>query len=85
MGTELPVQELADFVDGSGSYDCAFRTPAEAAEFEALRGKRVIVKSRGGNVVIGALTDYSKRFTDFYITYTFTVQRAAWEDFCDVS
>ena len=81
LGAKLPVLELADFEDGSGSYDCAFKDVESAAELEALFGRIVILKSRGGNVVIGGLTELSKKNTDFYISYGFTVQRIAWEDF----
>ena len=83
LGTKLPVLELSEFEDGSGSYDCAFRDVESAAAFEALRGQVVILKSRGSNVVIGALSEIQKKNTDFYITYSFTVQRTAWEDFID--
>ena len=43
-------------------------------------GRIVIVKSRGGEVLIGALTKLSKRLKDFYITYSFSVQQIQWED-----
>lgn len=81
MGAALPVLEMSSFEDGSGSYDVAFETVAEAKAFEAFKGKVVIIKSRGGNVVIGALNNLEKIAGDFYIAYTFTVQRIFWEDF----
>ena len=83
LGAKLPILELAEFEDMSGSYDCAFKDVESAAAFEALRGQVVILKSRGGNVVIGALTELAKSYTDFYISYSFTVQQIAWEDFID--
>lgn len=83
LGTKLPVLELAEFEDGSGSYNCAFKDVESAQQFERMFGEIVILKSRGGNVVIGALTDLEKRNTDFYISYGFSVQRIAREDFVD--
>ena len=83
LGAKLPILELAEFEDMSGSYDCAFRDVESAAAFEALRGQVVVLKSRGGNVVIGALTELAKTYTDFYISYNFSVQQIAWEDFID--
>ena len=83
LGANYPVLELADFTDGSGSYDCAFKDVESAAALEKLRGQVVILKSRGGNVVIGALTELYKQCGDFYITFSFSVQQIAWEDFVD--
>jgi len=83
LGARYPVLETAEFEDESGSYDCAFRDVGSAAAFEALRGQVVILKSRGGSVVTGALADLNKSYKDFYITYSFTIRRIAWEDFID--
>lgn len=82
-GAVYPVLELSPYEDGSGRYDTAFADVASAAAFEALRGRLVILKSRGGNVVIGALTSMEKRNKDFYIAFTFTVQQCHWEDYVD--
>lgn len=82
--TDYPVCEIAQFRDLSGSYDVAFKDAAEAAALEALFGQIVVVKSRGGSVVIGPLVTLNKLHTDFYLTYSFTVQQIAWEDFVDV-
>lgn len=82
-GAEYPVLEMSPYLDGSGRYNAAFATLPEAQAFEALKGQVVILKSRGGNVVIGALTDLQKRNGEFYIAYEFTVQRCHWEDFVD--
>ena len=35
-------------------------------------------------MVIGPLVTLNKLHTDFYLTYSFTVQQIAWEDFVDV-
>lgn len=82
-GAEYPVLELSPYLDGSARYNTAFATLPEAQAFEALKGQVVILKSRGGNVVIGALTDLQKRNGEFYIAYEFTIQRCHWEDFVD--
>lgn len=84
MGAELPVLELSPYEDGAGSYEAAFRTVPEAKAFEALRGKVVIIKSRGGQLLVGALTDVTTRMTNFYIAAEFSVQRCHWEDYVDV-
>lgn len=80
-GAALPLLEQSSFEDGSGSYDVSFASVQEAMEFEAFKGKVVIIKSRGGSVVIGALNNLEKVTGDFFISYTFTVQRIFWEDF----
>lgn len=82
-GAEYPVLELSPYLDGSGRYNTAFATLSEAQAFEALKGQIVILKSRGGNVMIGALTDLQKRNSEFYIAYEFTIQRCHWEDYID--
>jgi hypothetical protein len=84
LGTKYPVLELSEFEDISGSYNCAFKDLESAAAFEALQGQVVILKSRGGKVLIGLLSPLESRYTDFYISYTFSVQAIAWEDFRDV-
>lgn len=81
LGAGYPVLELSGFEDLSGSYNCAFKTAAEAAAFEGLRGQPVILKSRGDRVVIGAFAELSCSVTDFYVSYTFSIQQIAWEDF----
>lgn len=84
LGTAYPVLELSEFEDLSGSYDCAFRDVESEAKLEAMRGKVVILKSRGGRVLIGLLSPLETRYTDFYIACSFTVQAVDWEDFRDV-
>lgn len=80
-GAVYPVLELGEDEDYAGSYDCAFKSVEDARKLEALKGKIVIIKSRGREVVIGALTRLSKRMKDFYIAYTFSVQQIHREDF----
>lgn len=82
-GAIYPDLELSPFEDLTGSYDCAFRSQEEARAFEALRGKPVILKSRGGAVVVGGLTDLKKRVNSYYTAYTFSLKQIEWEDFAD--
>jgi hypothetical protein len=82
-GAAYPIAELSAFEDRSVVYDCAFTDVASGRELEAMRGKTVIIKSRGGEVVIGPLTTLDKVTGDFYIVYRFTIQQIHWEDFVD--
>lgn len=82
-GAVFPALDLAPYEDLSGSYDCAFRDPAEAKAFEALRGKVVVLKSRNGHVLVGGFTQFRRRVTVFYTSYTFSLQQIDWEDFVD--
>ena len=82
-GAVYPVAEFSPYEDRTATYDCAFKTVQEAAAFESLRGQVVILKSRGGEVIIGPLTAMSKTAGDFYLSYHFSVQQIHWEDFID--
>ena len=79
-GAAYPVAELSPFEDRVATYDCAFKDVRSAKAFEALRGQIVILKSRGGEVVIGVLSQLNKSAKDFYISYGFSVQQIHWED-----
>ena len=79
-GSAFPVLEMGESEDLTGSYECAFKDVQTARKLEALKGKVVIVKSRGGQVLIGALTKLQKRMKEFYITYSFSIQQIHWED-----
>ena len=61
----------------------SFADLPSAKAFEALRGQAVVLKSRGGNVMIGILSTLSKRMTEFYIAFVFTLQRMHWRDWID--
>lgn len=76
-----PILELSPYQDRSGRFECAFANLEEAAAFEELFGHVVIVKSRGGQVIIGGLTSVTKQMREFYITYAFSVNQINWEDF----
>lgn len=82
-GAVLPVLELSSYENRTASFDTAFKTAADAAGFEALKGRVVILKARGEELVIGALTTIRKVVGDFFRTYEFTIQRIHWEDFTD--
>lgn len=84
-GSAYPVAEISPFLDLSGSYDVAFLySEAEAAaQFEAMLGSTVILKSRGGECLVGILSGYAKRNPRFYRAYSFSVQRIHWRDFVD--
>ena len=82
-GAVYPVLETSPFEDGSGSYDVSFPDAESARIFEQYKGKVVILKSRGGEVLIGCLSNLQKLAQDFYISYSFTVQRIHWEDYID--
>lgn len=84
-GAAYPVAEISPFLDQSGSYDAAFLySEAEAAaRFEALLGSTVIVKSRGGECLVGILNGFAKRNPRFFRAYGFSVQRIHWRDFVD--
>lgn len=82
-GAAYPVAEMSPYEDRIAAYDCAFKTVQEAKAFEALRGQIVILKSRGGEVVIGVLNQLNKVAGDFYIAFTFSIQQIHWEDMID--
>lgn len=82
-GAVYPVAEVSIYQDKTASYSCAFKDVAEARLFEALRGLPVIIKSRGGEVVIGILSQIAKATGDFFITYQFSVQQIHWEEYVD--
>ena len=82
-GRTYPALELSPYENLTGSFDCAFRSAEEAAAFEALRGKVVILKSRGGQLMVGGLTRLQKKVKRFYTAYTFSLEQTDWEDFTD--
>ena len=84
-GSAYPVAEIGAAEDETGSYDAAFRTPEELAQFEALFGKPVIMKTPGGQALIGILSSMEKTFGEFCISVTFTITRMHWRDYLDLS
>lgn len=83
-GRTYPVMELSPYENLSGSYDGSFRTAEEAAAFEELRRKVVVLKSPGGRVIVGGLVQLKAKDSLFYYTYSFSLQQSdGWEDFVD--
>lgn len=82
-GAVWPALERSTFRDRSGSYDCAFRDPAEAAAFETMFGQLVILKSRGDEVVIGMLDKLQKKVNIFYTSYKFSIDQVHTDDFTE--
>lgn len=82
-GAVYPVLELAPYEDFAGSYEFACSDYATAKEFESFRGKEVIVKSRGGVVLFGAMVSLSSHYGDFINGFTFNIQRIHAEDYID--
>ncbi len=74
-GAEYPVIETSDFSDRYANYTVAFADLKCAEAFEALRGKTVIIKSRAREMMVGVLTEFEKRVGNFYITYSFSIQK----------
>lgn len=79
-GSPYPIAEISPYIDRVATYDCAFSNMAEAAAFETLRGLPIILKSRGGEVLVGVLAQLNKTAGHFYSTYSFSVQQIYWED-----
>lgn len=81
QGAVYPVLETSPFEDMTGSFSCSFKDENEVLEFEALRGKTVIIKNRRGQVIIGDLSQIQKTVRKFFTTYRFQIQQIDWEDF----
>lgn len=82
-GAVYPVLELAPFEDFSGSYDFACKDYETAKAFESLRGKEIIVKSRGDVVLFGAMVSLSSHYGDFINGFTFNIQKIHVEEYID--
>lgn len=82
-GAEYPVLEMSTYSDRSGSYKCAFPCPKQAAPFLSLFGKTVIVKSKGGNVVVGPFVQYEKTQYDLYVAFSFSIPAMHFKEYVD--
>lgn len=82
-GATFPVLELSPYEDLSGAYDAAFLCPQDAERFYRLRGQVVVLKSKGGKVLIGAITSISEIVNTFYQACQFTLEQIHWEDYVD--
>lgn len=81
LGATFPVLELSEFETLVGTYDCSFASIEDASGLEALKGKIVIVKSRGNQVIVGGLIALQRTIRHFYVKYSFSVQQIDWSDF----
>lgn len=84
-GTDLPYLEISPYEDAAGTYDCAFVCDEQAKPLLALLGKQVIVKGRGGNVIVGPFAAVEKRRGDFFVSFSFSVPAAHYEDYIDAA
>lgn len=84
-GAEYPVLEVGTYTDADGSYTCAFKCPKQAEPFLNLFGKAVIVKSKGGNVVVGPFMQFDKKQYDLYVGYSFSIPAMHHEVYVDAA
>ena len=82
-GATFPLLELSPFEDLSGAYDAAFLCAQDAERFYRLRGQVVILKSKDGKVLIGAITSITSVVNTFYQACQFTLEQIHWEDYVD--
>ena len=83
-GSRLPILEESDFEDRIGKYNCAFREVEKAEEFKRkFKGKMVVIKSRRGNILVGAMTSLDEKVLRHYTAFSFTIQENDWEDFVE--
>ena len=82
-GARLPILEESDFEDRIGKYSCAFREVEKAEEFKRFKGKMVVIKSRRGNIIVGAMTSLDEKVLKYYTAFSFTIQENDWEDFVE--
>ena len=80
-GSRFPVLETAPYENLGTTYDCAFTEAACVKRFERLRGQIVILKSKGGNVLIGGMTATEKTVGSFFTAFSFAIRQCYWEDF----
>ncbi len=74
-GAEYPSAEISEWTSATMSVQCAFASPAESAELEALQGSLVCVKDRRGNYAIGVLEALDKQSSRFFDVFSFSIQR----------
>jgi len=77
MGARYPVAEIGEAEELSGSYQVAWKRSEteQMARFEAMFGRAVIVKSRGGRVITGILESCGIRVGCFATAYTFQIRQ----------
>jgi phosphoribosylaminoimidazole-succinocarboxamide synthase len=75
--------EIGEHEQLSVSFDAAWlHDDAEEAKiFEAMLGKPVILKTPGGELVVGVLDGYERRDPRFFRAYSCTLQQMHWRDY----
>lgn len=84
-GLEWPEAEVSPYRTMQTSFDAAW-LPSEAAEarsFEAMIGQTVIYKAPSGEAIVGILSAFSRSSTQFFRSYTCSVQRIHWKEYVD--
>lgn len=84
-GATFPAAEIGENETLTASFDVAYLQTDQAAAdaFEELLGREVILKSPGGQVVVGVLEGYDINSLRFYKAYRCTLQQMDWGDFAD--
>ena len=77
-GAVYPQLDRSQLQDMTASYNCAFIKQEEIQAFESMKGKIVVLKSKGDHVVVGMLAQVQKRVTPFYTAYYFSIQQIHW-------
>ncbi len=82
VGAVYPVLEISAFCDETTTFDAAFVCDDAAKTFEQLRGEIIILKTCDG-IIVGCLAQLQRVRRQFYVGYSFSIQRIHWEDFID--
>lgn len=84
-GAKFPEAEIGEHEQLSVSFDAAWLHDGaeEAKAFEAMLGKPVILKTPGGELVVGVLDGYDRRDPRFYRAYSCTLQQMHWRDYVE--
>lgn len=81
-GSEKPSVEFGEAVDRSIAFDCAFLLDdrENQSRFEAANGGMVCLKLQDGSSIVGALTSYTAKLTEFYVAYQASVVEAEFDE-----
>lgn len=84
-GATFPEAEIGEHEQFSASFDAAWlHTDAdEARTFEAMLGKPVILKTPGGELIVGVLEGYERRDPRFFRAYSCSLQQMNWRDYVE--
>lgn len=86
-GQEYPTEEIGVHRTKAIKLDVSELMENEdfAAAFQALIGKRVVVKTPHGELVVGVLQAVERRDPEWFRHWTFSVRQGKWKDFVDES